>query len=231
MSWFKSGLLWGLVMLPFCAQAQVDEDQLGAWYMYMWTKNLDQSRFGFQGDVQYRNWDSWGDLEQLLIRGGVTWVPEGWTGKLTLGYAHVSSGAYGPSSAKTTESRLYQEALFTPRVGRRLFLTHRFRFEQRWVEDQDFRTRIRYFFGINRPLNQDSLGRGAVYLSFYNEIFINLERDIGDGRRVDSFDRNRLYLALGYSATDAVRLQGGYMYQKTDSIGKGQLQFNVLHSF
>jgi len=54
------------------ASAQIDEDQLGAWYMYFWNTTLNESEFGFQGDVQYRNWNIAGDLEQLLLRGGVT---------------------------------------------------------------------------------------------------------------------------------------------------------------
>ena len=28
-------------------QAQVDEDQLGAWYMYFWNTKLNNSNFGF----------------------------------------------------------------------------------------------------------------------------------------------------------------------------------------
>ena len=74
-------------------------------------------------------------------------------------------------------------------------------------------------------------GQGAVYLSLYNELFVNLEQDIGDGRKVDYFDRNRTYVALGYSLTDNIRLQFGYMHQETDDIGKGQLQFNLIHRF
>ena len=226
-------VLYGLlaVLLPMAVCAQVDEEELGAWYMYMWTTDFEQSPYGLQGDIQYRNWDRIGDLEQLLIRGGLTWSPEGRRVKYTLGYAYVASGAYGPSSATSDESRLYQEALIPGRLGRRVYLTHRIRLEQRWVEDQDFRTRVRYFFALNVPFNQDTLGKGAVYLSYYNELFLNLERDIGNDQRVDYFDRNRAYLALGYSLTDTLRLQWGYMFQKTESIGKGQLQFNLMHSF
>lgn len=221
-----------LTLLIPAATAQVDEDETGAWYMYMWTKNpAPGSRFGWQGDVQYRNWDFLGDLEQLLIRGGATWQPENSAAKYTLGYAYVATGAYGPSSATTDESRLYQEALIPGRLGQRTFLTHRLRLEQRWVENQDQRNRFRWFLGLNRPFNQDTLGRGAVYLALYNELFLNLERGIGQGRRVDHYDRNRAYAALGYSVRDDMRLQFGYMYQDTDNYGKGQLQFNLFHTW
>ena len=211
--------------------AQVDEDETGAWYMYLWNTSLENSNFGFQGDIQHRNWDLGGDLEQLLIRGGATWSPEDSNVTYTLGLAHITSGAYGRSDSKSRERRLYQEALVPQVLGSRLFLTHRFRFEQRDVDDQDFRTRFRYFVALNYPLNQDTLGQGAIYLSLYNELFVNLEQDIGNNRQVDYFDRNRTYAALGYSLSDSIRLQFGYKHQETDNLGKGQLQFNLFHRF
>lgn len=218
-------------VLPVTGLAQVNEDKLGAWYMYMWSAAMDNSRFGFQGDIQHRNWDIAGDLEQLLIRGGATWSPVNSNTTYTLGYAHITSGVYGPDSSTTKENRLYQEALIPQLLGERIFLTHRLRFEQRDVENQDFRTRFRYFLALNYPINQNTLGEGAVYLSLYNELFLNLERNIGEGRKVDHFDRNRAYVAMGYSLSDTARLQFGYMFQKTSGIGKGQLQFNLIQRF
>ena len=213
------------------AFAQIDESDTGAWYMYMWNTKLEDSNFGFQGDIQHRNWDLGDDLEQLLVRGGLTWSPEESNNTYTLGYAHITSGTFGRSDSKSRESRLYQEALIPQRLGSRVFLSHRFRLEQRKVDGQDYRNRFRYFLALNYPLNQNNLGKGAVYLSLYNEIFVNLEQDIGRNRSVDHFDRNRSYAAIGYNVTDDVRLQFGYMHQETDDWGKGQLQFNLFHRF
>ena len=100
-----------------------------------------------------------------------------------------------------------QEASIPQRWGTKLYVGHRFRLEQRWVEDQDQRNRFRYFFSANYPLNKADLSKGSVYLSFYNELFLNLEKDIGRGKSVDTFDRNRTYLALGYSVSNNIRLQ------------------------
>ncbi len=52
---------------------QVDQGQTGAWYMYMWNTENRDTGFGWQGDIQHRNWDTTSDLEQLLIQGGFTW--------------------------------------------------------------------------------------------------------------------------------------------------------------
>lgn len=213
------------------ARAQIDEDQTGAWYVYIWNASLEDSNLGFEGDIQHRNWDSGGDLQQLLIRAGVRWAPEGSRNSYTFGLAHITSGTFGPSGEKVREKRIYQQALLPRTVGDKIYMTHRFRFEQRWIDGLDFRTRLRYFFGINYPLNQDTLGQGAIFLSFYNELFVNLERDVGRGLRVDYFDRNRLYLAAGYSVRDNIRLQFGYMHQETNLVDKGQLVLSLSQSF
>ncbi len=213
------------------AFGQVDEDELGAWYIYVWSKSRDGSRAGFQGDIQHRNWDRGGDLEQLLVRGAVTVQPEGARARYAFGLAHITSGAYGDSNAKSRETRAYQEMTLPGRIGERIFLTHRFRFEQRWVDDQAFRLRLRYLFGLDFPLNQMTMDPGAIYLSLYNELFVNVNESIGDNRRVDHFDRNRLYLAIDRALRNDRRVQFGYMHQQTDSIGKGQLQFSLLQRF
>lgn len=219
------------LFLNFNASAQVDEDQTGAWYMYFWNTSFGDSQWGLQGDIQYRNWDLGGDLEQLLIRGGLTYSPMNADVKFTLGYGNITSGEFGDGNETSGESRVYQEALLPHKLSSRFYLTHRFRYEQRWVENQDFRTRYRYNIFLNVPLNQANLNKDAVYLALYNEIFINGEREIGDGRSVALFDRNRFYSALGYAIKDNLKVQAGYMTQTTDAISKGQVQLSLHHSF
>ena len=73
----------------FNSNGQVDESQLGGWYMYFFNTSHEKSKIGFQGDVQYRNWNIAGDLEQLLLRGGVTFKPEKANIKFTLGYGNI----------------------------------------------------------------------------------------------------------------------------------------------
>jgi len=218
-------------MLPQKGSSQVDGGQLGSWYMYFWDVSIKDTPWGFQGDFQHRSWDVPDDLEQRLLRGGITYqLPE--TGlKFTLGYAHILSGEFGSSDDASDESRIYQELLFPHKIGSRFHFTHRLRYEQRFVENQDFRTRVRYNLFLNIPLNMTEIDEGAVYLAFYNEIFINGQRNIGNGKSVDLFDRNRSYGGLGYAVKKNLKVQLAYMYQITDSWDKGQLQFSIHHKF
>lgn len=212
-------------------QGGPDEDQLGSWNMYFFQAKIKNSQFGIQGDYQLRLWNVGSDLEQLLLRTGITYKPKNANVLLTLGYGNITTGQFGESRDNFNESRIYQEALLPHKVGNRIYLTHRFRYEQRWVENQDFRTRYRYNLFVNVPLNATELKKGTVYAALYNEIFINGERSIGNNRTIELFDRNRAYLGLGYSLQNNLRLQVGWMQQATDAWTKNQTQLSLHHNF
>ena len=222
-------LLSFFFILPIFAQN--NNDQLGAWYMYFYNTKFKDSQFGIQGDVQYRNWNTLGDLEHLLIRSGVTYKPSNTDVTLTIGLAHITTGLIGESNQTTSETRIYQEALLPLKVGNRLYFNNRFRYEQRFVENQDFRTRFRYNVFLNVPVNKTTLSKNAIYIALYNEIFINGEKNIGNNRTVNVFDRNRFYTGLGYGLSDKLRLQLGFMNQSTETAGKDQIQFSLHHTF
>lgn len=224
-------LFVSLFLFFFSSHAQVEQSQTGAWYMYFFNHQFKDSQFGIQGDLQYRNWNTLGDLEQLLIRTGLTFTPKDSNVLLTLGYANITTGEFGDSNETSGENRIYQEVLFPQKLGNRIYLTHRFRYEQRFVEDQDFRTRYRYNLFMNIPINKSSLDKGAIYTALYNEVFINGQEDIGDNRTVQLFDRNRTYLGIGYVLKPGQRFQLGWMNQKTVAWGKGQLQLSFHHNF
>lgn len=213
-------------------QAQTDPDEMGAWYMYIFSTQFKKdSLWGIQGDIQHRNFNILGDLQQLLLRGGITYMPKESPLKLTLGYAYISTGTQGYSDESIAENRFYQETSFPVKLGKRIFSLHRFRYEMRFVENQDFRTRYRYNLFINIPLNTLVIEPKTVYLSLYNEVFINGQRKIGSEKTVSFFDRNRLYGALGYVFKKGLKMQFGMMRQTSNKFGKNQLQLSLHHNF
>ena len=78
--------------------------------MYFYKFSFDDSLFGLQGDFQYRDWQILGDREQLLLRSGLTYSPEGSDWLFTFGFANITSGTPGDSDSTTSENRFYQEA-------------------------------------------------------------------------------------------------------------------------
>ena len=161
----------------------------------------------------------------------MTYTPENADILFTLGYANITTGTPGESSSTTMEHRIYQEALFPQKIGGRFLLTHRIRSEQRWVENQEFRTRYRYNLFVNVPFNDTKLDKGVIYAALYNEIFINGQTDIGEGRSVQFFDRNRTYLGIGFGISKNLRTQIGWMRQTTVNWAKNQAQFSLHHNF
>jgi len=224
-------ILFGLLLSSQQCMSQINQDQLGAWYMYFWNTSNTKSPWGLQGDIQYRNWNLIGDLEQLLLRGGLTYKPEDASVKFTLGYANIQTGTMGNSNTTVNEHRIYQEALIPQKIAPRFFATHRFRFEERLVDNQDFRTRYRYNLFLNVPLNSKDMTKNTLYLALYNELFINAQKDIGNGKTVEYFDRNRFYTALGYVVQDGLKIQLGFMQQSLNTISKNQIQLSLHQKF
>lgn len=219
------------LLIPLSGKTQINEDKIGGWYMYFFNTTFKESSWGVQGDFQYRNWNIAGDLEQLLLRSGLTYQPKNANIKFTLGYANITSGTYGSDNSTTMENRIYQEALFPVKFGKRIYTNQRFRYEQRFIENQDFRTRYRYNFSMNIALNKTEMEKKTFYLAMYDELFINGQRNTGDGNTVEIFDRNRFYVAVGYMLNKKLQIQFGIMNQTTDSWSKNQIQLSLHQKF
>lgn len=185
--------------------------------MLFYNKQFGEGPWGFQGDYQDRDFDFEGDFEQILIRNGLTYKWEKADVLLTLGYGNIRTGVFGLEDSKTLENRVYQEALKSWKVSERVSTNHRYRFEQRWVEDQEMKTRHRYNLFVNVGLSEKTIEVGTVYLALYSEFFV---ADWG-------LDRMRLYSALGYKFSEEYKVQLGVMRQIVDGVGKNQVQVSI----
>ena len=201
-------------LLPFTAFSQ--ESNLGNWLIYIGSKKLD-NQWNIHHEVQYRNYDAIGDLEQLLLRTGVGKNLTDGNNNLLLGYGFIRSENYANKEDKIVinEHRIFQQFITKQSIGK-LGVQHRYRFEQRFVED-DFKLRFRYFLGISYPLTDQ------FYLSSYNEIFLNSKSSI--------FDRNRLYGGFGYSLNKNIRFELGYMNQSFETNSRDQVNIISFVTF
>ncbi len=223
------GLL--LLFIPVISNAQVDPNKMGAWYMYFANGTFGTSKFGFQADAQYRNWNLGGDLEQLLIDGGFTYQPANTKAKISLNYASSTFGVYGDSDESVHENRIFEEILIPNDVSDRVHLKHRFRFEQRFFEGLDMRTRVRYNLFVNIPLNKLKYEKGTIDLAFYNELFLNSRHFVVNEKRLEFFDRNWTYAAIGYMISEKLKVQVGGMVENTNLSSKKQVQLSLHQKF
>lgn len=222
-------LLTSLLISVFCIPTFAqDESDLGSWYMYFGNFRFSESPWAIHGEVQYRDNKILGDLEQLLLRTGLQYNLKSGNVSFLAGYASITTGIPGEATDTFHENRIYQEVILRQKLGR-IGLMHRYRYEQRWIAESDLRTRFRYAIFFNVPLNKRELSeKGAVYLQLYDEIFINGEKP--DPLSTNQyFDRNRIYLGLGYRTSPKLALQLGIMEQTSNILSKTQLQFSVFH--
>jgi len=205
----KRIIVFLFISIPILSNAQSSD--LGNWLLFFGNHNLSE-KVNWHHEVQYRNYDAIGDLEQLLLRTGIGLNINN-QANLLQGYGFIRSENYNGTDEKSVvnEHRLYQQ-LITKQSIKKLRMQHRYRFEQRFVES-DFRLRFRYFLSLNYPIHQEE-GR-EWYLSAYNELFLNTVNNV--------FDRNRLYGGLGYKLNDMLKFELGYMNQFLGSGNRDQL--------
>lgn len=190
---------------------------LGNWWTYFGNKKIN-NRWNWHHEIQYRNYNFIGDLEQLLIRSGIGYNLSENNNNLLLGYGFIKSTPYiiGTDIKKAVyEHRIFQQFI-TRQSFSRFFIQHRYRMEERFIE-KDFKMRFRYFLSLNMPISKKTLAPHTIYLSAYNEIFINNQQVI--------FDRNRIYGAAGYILNKHFKVEVGCMRQLQNTNSRNQLQF------
>jgi len=205
------------LMLPIVVFSQ--DSNFGNWLIYIGDAKLNQ-KWNIHNEVQYRNYNAIGDLEQLLLRTGLGYTFNENKSNLLLGYGYILSENYAGNTdqkVSVNEHRIFQQFISKQSIGA-VKLSHRYRFEQRFIES-DFKMRFRYFLAVNIPV----LNKEKYYLSFYNEIFLNTQSSI--------FDRNRLYGGLGYRINANIRLEAGYMNQFFETSSRDQFNIFLLVNF
>lgn len=210
-----------LFFFPLLVNAQSSD--FGNWLIYFGDKKIN-NKWNWHHEVQYRNFNLIGDTDQLLLRTGLGYNLSESNNNILLGYAFIYNEPYiANTDTKTNfnEHRIYQQFITRQSFGR-VAIQHRYRFEQRFLQD-DFRLRLRYFLSFNIALNQKQMMDKTLYLSLYNEIFVNTEQVL--------FDRNRFYTGIGYRFSGKVKSEVGFLNQTTNAVSRNQLNLITFVNF
>ena len=205
------------------SNVNAQNSEVGNWFLYFGNQKIN-NRLNWHNEVQYRNYNFAGDLEQLLLRTGIGYNLSENNNNLLLGYAYIHSEPYitgTDDKLETDEHRIFQQFITKQQFGR-VNIQHRYRFEQRFIED-DYKMRLRYFLSLNVPINKKEMEKNAIYASAYNEIFINTEGPT-------YFDRDRIYGGIGFCFNKNFKVEAGVMSQILSNSSRTQFQIMFFNS-
>lgn len=230
---FASLIIFGLAYTNNDLKAQNNTaTQYNGWYMYFGNHRISDD-LGIHTEYQWRRSDWIKDWQQSLLRFGLDWYAAD-NMMVTAGYGWIKSFPYGeqPIPESANEHRIWQQLILNQKTGR-LNFQHRFRTEQRFIEninavpfsaDDDeyiYRNRARYRFFLAVPLTSSEMEDNTLFAAFYEEVFLGFGKGIG----ANTLDQNRLYLALGWRFNKDCNVQLGYLNHyvfKSDGIRSEQ---------
>lgn len=208
------------------AQNQVRPQPYGQWLMYF-GNNKFNDKWGLHSEAQFRNYLLPQTVQQTLLRVGINrYLNE--SSYITAGYAFIPTtpSTDNVEGFTTMEHRIWQQGILKNNY-RNVFIEHRYRLEQRFIENKDtgvekFDNRIRYRVQALVPLYVISPKWRHLFINSYNEIFMNFGRTVSG----EIFDRNRLYFALGYQVSPKLNFQLGYLNQLISLPSTNSLDIN-----
>jgi hypothetical protein len=188
-------------------------------------------------DIQLRSTDEMKQVQTLLIRPGFNVHLNKYL-TVTAGYAFISNKRIaGNTSGFMPEHRIWEQLLVNHKL-KNIFVSHRFRLEQRFIAksivvddelEQDgsaYANRFRYFIRTVLPLKKQPVFKKGLFAALQNEVFLNF----GNVATVngETFDQNRLYMAVGYRLNARFDLETGYLNQYVNGRNKSFTNNHVV---
>jgi hypothetical protein len=222
-----------LLSLTVSAQTIV---QNSGWLTFVNNTKL-KDKLGFSLDVQIRSADNWEYVRNVLIRPGLTYNLNS-TNMISAGYLWASTETKGSIATPALhEQRVWEQYLLSHRL-KGSFVSHRFRLEQRFIEQfaggNMFAQRFRYFVRLVQPLqgNVEAFKKGA-FIALQDELFLNIQNK--ELLNNNLFDQNRFYFAVGYRSSKKLDVEAGYLNQYlkgvTRNTSNGVVQLAIYTRF
>ncbi|MEO9802242.1 MAG: DUF2490 domain-containing protein [Reichenbachiella sp.] len=187
----------------------------GAWFGF-YTKYHFNDKWAYYGEYHVRRRNGFDDMAQIYLRFGVTYSLAKYA-DLTVGVVNPYYWAPDqddPNLDKVVpQFRTWEQLVFgTPFDHIKMY--HQIRLEQRYKRDYEkgsgfeLTHRFRYKLTLYVPLNKPAFENHTLFLSLYNEIFIQAGKTV----IYNHLEDNRAFAGLGYNLSEQVQVQAGYMY-------------------
>lgn len=181
-----------------------------------------QNKWSIWGELQVRSEKFFNDFYYHEVKGGGSFKPNKNMGVLIgLGqFATYSDGGNFKSPVLAHEFRLWEQLTLVNNINR-IKIEHRYRIEQRWRAGE-YRNRFRYRLNPIIPINKSAIEKGCVYISIFDEIFLN--------NKAPHFERNRLFAGLGYQPLSTISIQMGWIGQYDYNLNNGGSNKNFFQT-
>ena len=214
-------ILLALIIALLISGVSLAQNAVGNWQAYFLSARIDGSPWRFVFDAQHRDHGWFGDLDHIIIRPGIQYFHMPTKSSYMVGYSFFLFQNEGDTNNPTLEHRIFQDVDLRHTLGR-LSLRHRYRAEERFVQNTPLAFRLRYAVFIDVPLNKKKIQANTWYIPIWNEVFINTN--------AVRFDRNWLYGGLGYQITDGFGIRLGAMNQFQTARDKLQVVLSLHHN-
>jgi hypothetical protein len=228
--------LFFCLQVPLLAQNRQVANHVNAWLMYFGTHKF-ASKWSVHLEAQWRRNQWVQQPQQLLLRTAMNYQVAS-NLQTSIGYCYVYTYPYGefPVSMAFPEHRIWEQIQTRQQIGK-LEWVNRYRMEQRFMypngEVLVYQNRFRFLTRISIPFSGQEIRDRSLYFSAYNESMISFGKQV----KLNAFDQNRAYAALGYKVPGLGRLELGYLLQillKSDGVRQENnhtLQVGLTTSF
>ncbi|MBV6483831.1 MAG: hypothetical protein KFKLKKLM_00288 [Flavobacteriales bacterium] len=197
------------------------QKNIGGWLGYFGNQSF-KTKWNIHNEFQYRKSNPSSINNTFIFRTGLGLNLSENNNNVLLGYGFIQSSlAINETEKKiNNEHRVFQQFITKNKINK-FYLMHRLRLEERFFSD-DFQLRFRYFLSMNIPLNKSELNQNTIYISLYNELFLNAQNNV--------FDQNRAFGGLGYFINKHLKSELGVLNQLTRNQNLYILQFSLFNN-
>lgn len=191
----KVVLLFLLLFKSSLLPAQTIDDHLGSWTEII-GQNLISEKWSIPTTVILQHYEVLNEFQFILLRSGLTYHFSN-TSAIALGYDYFYSESFSGENS-VIQHRMWEELSLRSNYSK-WNISHRYRLESTWTKQEPeyaFDHRLRYRLKLEHPLYR------KVYITSFNEIFINLDKPY--------FNQNRIHVGLGYTLYPDLKLEIGY---------------------
>ena len=201
------------------------QNELGSWNVLNFTIKT-SPKWNVFFETQLRSLSFYNQFHYYEYKGGVSYkLNNNFAMTTGLGsYNTYSEGGNFELPMQNSEIRSWFQ-LNLKNVFRIANIEHRYRAEQRFTSN-GFRNRFRYRIGAVIPINNKKIIPKTYYFTAWNEIFFTDNEPY--------FERNRLFVGIGYELSNKIAVQSGYIhqfdYKINDETGRDFLNIAVLYT-